>query len=1184
MAVRFILGRAGAGKTQWCVDRIVESMRSEPLGPAIYWILPRQATFQAERQLACSGGMGGYFRARVLSFEDFGKEILAESGGAAVAEITDRGRRMILGHILRQLRDQLRFFQSVVHQPGVAAELDDTFAELERSRQDIAEIDTQLTQAADPINPGLSAKIHDLALIQGEYLRFLGQDRLDPTRRLSDALSAVERCHSLRRAEVFIDSFFDFTASERGIIAALGKTCRSVSITVTIDPQSPCIANPHCIPDEMSLFHRGEETYRRVFFSLREQSVSVGEPILLKEPRRFKNARLVSLEKWEGSPSPATRSDTTLTPTPDRVGTFSPDRVGTFSPDRVGTFSLSQSTGRGGKEEGTGTIEMIEAPDPRAEVDAAARWIRGLTAGSMRYREIAVLMRSQEDYRSIIEASFAEHGIPFFVDRRRTASHHPLLRLIRAALAVATNNWSHEAMMAVIKTGLVGLSHADADALENYVLQHGISHKTWTIAQPWTGRRRGGDESGDAPGATADAGRMDVLRRGLVDRLAPFVSEATRSETSVRALAAAIFAMLEAFDCRGQIVQWMDRAAERGHLEERGEHERVWEELVEMFDELVDLFGREPISLKDFIAIVDSALEGFDLALTPPTVDQVLVGAVDRTRTPAIRACVVLGLSEGQFPRMSREGSLFSDADRRVLGRRNIDLDPDTARRLLDEEFLGYVAFTRASERLLLTRSSADEKAKPLSPSPLWTRVVERFDDLSIVQAPREEELKPDLIATPRQLICALMRWVRGGDADPTWAAVYQWLARRAPSGDAVDIARYRAWKALSDHNEAHLDADVAKALFASPLSASIPQLESFRACPYQHFARYGLGLKKREKSDVSGADLSRIYHEVLERLVVEMIRGGGAWVELDDAETRRRISQLTGELGARIREELMLSTARNRYLLSHIEKTLGLAASAQKGAGQRGEFRPKFTNVRFDEGEKVPPLAVRTPGGNQALIRGKIDRVDLLSDGSACAIDYRLATGRLEAARMFHGLSLQLLVYLLVLERNGRQLAGSGEIIPAAAFWVQTLRKMERKNPREATGPDDPDFHLAVKPRGIFDIRVARNLDKHLADGWSKVVQVHIKRDGAMGNINSADAAGSEEFAALLRHVERRIGRLADEIIAGRIEIRPFRHGNTTACARCEFAALCRFEPAPRAYDEVPGMNREELFGKLRE
>lgn len=1144
MAAKFIIGRAGTGKTQWCFDRVVESIRTQPLGDPIYWIVPRQATFAVQRRLACTSNLGGYFRARVLSFEELATEILAESGGIAIPEITDRGRRMILGHLLRQLAGQLQLFGSVAHQPGVAAALDGTFAEFDRAGHEPAVIQEQLRDASAKLNPALKAKIHDLSLIYSNYIAFLGQDRLDPSRRLADALGAIGRCRSLQNAEVFIDSFHDFTGSERLVIAALAKACKSVAITLTIDPQSPCIANPHHVPDEMSLFHRCETAYRKLWFKLHEEKIDVQEPVLLREPHRFHNTQLVSLERVF-SPAPETSPQT--------------------------------------EKKSPESIQLVETPDPRAEVDAAARWIRLQVNGSMRYRDIAVLMRSQHEYHDLIESSFREHGIPFFVDRRRTAAHHPLLRLIRAALAVAMTNWSHESMMAIIKTGMVGLNDQDADALENFVLLHGIHHTTWISPTPWTGRRTTTDESEEPSPAKSNSQNVDPLRRKLVDRLWPFVQTATASQKiPVRTLATAVFRLLQDFQCREKIVEWMDRATALGHLEERGEHERVWDELVKLFDELVDLFGNDSITLKDFSAILDSALEGFDLGLTPPTVDQVLIGDIDRTRTDAIKACIVLGMAEGQFPLAGYEDSVFTSADRRAMGKLNIDLDPDTSRRLLDENFLAYLVLTRAQDRVLLTRSLADTDGKPRAPSPIWQRIVDRFPDLKIHTIPREENLPDNRVATPRQLIGALMRWVRSGQPNPTWDSIYQWLASRPPADDAIDIARFRGWKALSYRNEAVLDPKTAAALFPSPLRVTAFELESFRKCPFQHFARHGLKLTQRRQRQVTGADLSQIYHEVLERLVRELIESKKTWPDLGESAINERIANLTAQRGRQLRDELMLSTARNRYLLDHVEKTLALIAAAQSAFAGSGDFKPGFTGVHFGDDANLPPLAIQTPGKNEVLIRGKIDRVDLLPDGSACAVDYRLSTGGLDASSAYHGLSLQLLTSLLALEQHGKHLTPDKKLTPSAAFCVQLLRKIRPDDPQFAPSPDDPAFHLRVKPRGIFHLDIAGKLDKTLTEGNSQVVQLFIKKDGGIGRAEYSDAASAEQFTALLRHVERRIAEIADEIIAGKIEIRPYRLGKKTPCPFCEFRALCRLEPSPGCYEKIEPISRPEMFERL--
>ena len=90
-------------------------------------------------------------------------------------------------------------------------------------------------------------------------------------------------------------------------------------------------------------------------------------------------------------------------------------------------------------EDARENIDIIEAPDRRGEVDAAARKIQDLLHSGLRLRDIAVLMRSIDDYEELIGASFVEHGIPYFADRRRTAGHHPLLQFTRAALQIASS-------------------------------------------------------------------------------------------------------------------------------------------------------------------------------------------------------------------------------------------------------------------------------------------------------------------------------------------------------------------------------------------------------------------------------------------------------------------------------------------------------------------------------------------------------------------------------------------------------------------------------------------------------------------------------------------------------------------------------------------------------------------------
>jgi len=55
-------------------------------------------------------------------------------------------------------------------------------------------------------------------------------------------------------------------------------------------------------------------------------------------------------------------------------------------------------------------------------------------------------------------------------------------------------------------------------------------------------------------------------------------------------------------------------------------------------------------------------------------------------------------------------------------------------------------------------------------------------------------------------------------DSDPTFPALYQWLATHPPANDAIDTMRFRSWKSLLYSNHASLIKESPKTLrLASP-------------------------------------------------------------------------------------------------------------------------------------------------------------------------------------------------------------------------------------------------------------------------------------------------------------------------------------------------------------------------------
>lgn len=1143
MSIRFVIGRAGSGKSKRCFDGIVESMRGDPLGPAIFWVLPRQLTFSAERELTCASGLPGFCRAYVISFDELAREVLQECGGAAIPQVTELGRQMILGHLLRKHADDLRYFRSVARQPGLAAKLDAGFSELQRCGQSSEALAALLTELESTAPSGqqdqsLLAKLHDLSFLFNAYTAYLGQDRLDPQRRLARVLDCVEGWNRMRNADAYIDGFLEFTDFERRMIASMTKVCRSVEVTMLLDPDSPTLSDPREPDDELNPFHRTEQAYWRLWRTLTDRQILPAAPVILRKVWRFADDSLRHVE----------------------------------------THLLARSAAEPRSCEG---VTLIEAPDRRLEVDAAARQVREWVRGGMRYRDIAVLARDLGEYHELVAASFREHAIPHFADRRRPAAHHPLLQLTRALFLTAIHNWPHDAAMTLAKSGLAGLSFDESDELENYVLLHRIHGEVWTEQDPWTFRREltHADPSEIHHAEIVDLARIDALRRRIVERALPFVSRMRPGKAlPIREIVLDLVHLYERFGVREVLGEWMRAAAARNDIEQHDEHAQVWAHLVELLDQLVDLMGDEPVRPAQFLEILEFGLERFDLALTPPTVDQVLVGAVDRTRNPQSKAVILLGMNEGQFPRVSADSSIFSDAERAALKGR-LELEGDTTRRLFDESLLVYVGFTRASHRLTLTRAIADEANRPQAPSPFWGRLRRLFPRLTPISVPRDAPQRFDSIATPRQLVTRLMRWVRDHPdpvepRDSPWPALYQWVATHASCDDPLGSMRNQAWKALSYANSATLSAGTTAQFVSSPLRASISRLETFASCPFKHFARYGLKLEPREEAEVTALDLGNVYHEVLEKIVREMIRDKRNWTDVPPERRDAAIRQYAAEVGKALRGELMLSSARNRYLLQRIEHTLSQVIATQEAAARRGRARPHAAELKFGlDKSGLPALSLTTRKGREVRLRGKIDRVDLLEEEAAFAvIDYKLSGETLELRRVYHGLSLQLLTYLLVLARSGEKLT------PAGAFYVRLLRSLEA-----VTHPDDPPGQSQEQLHGIFDSRFLPWFDSQ-ADGWSKVIKAFVKKDGTLGHRSTSDAAERDEFLALLRLVERNLAELADQILDGNIAVAPYRLADESPCARCDYQSVCRFDVQFNRYHPLESMSRDQVLAKAME
>jgi len=796
LGLRLILGRAGSGKTHLCLKEVRGRLEQSPVGPALILLVPEQASLQTERELLRRSEQDGFFRAQVLSFRRLAWRVFQETGGLARPHLGELGKRMALRAILEKRLAELKLFAPLARQPGFAEKLAHTITEmrlygvapeaLRQAWERLAEANVSTAGGAAESVTSLELKLHDLYLVYRDLESFLANRYLDPDDYLALLAQRLPGATFLRGAEVWVDGFTGFTPQEEAVLAALFSTAARVNLTLTLAPE---LAGKTL--DEAHLFHPTALTFQRLVELARKSGISLEETVVLPAPTA------AGLPRFAASPSLAHLEAS------------------------FGQWPLRPY------QRGAGDVMLVAAANRRVEVEAVARrCIHLVRDKGLRWRDLAVMVRDLEPYHDLVVNVFRDHGIPFFIDRRRPVGHHPLLELIRSALEIVLEDWSYDAVFRFLKTDLVPLSREAVDRLENYVLEHGIKgRRQWTEGGPWLyrsfwdltgdesrrpastegllnllrveaaptpGQEANGQPPGEDPGEalllSPELKFINDARTAVVGFLARFVQGVDRSvPQKVRSLSTALFNLLLELEVPQTLDKWRAQAEAEGDLDAAQEHEQVWNGLVDVFDQLVEAAGDENLNLEEFAQVLEAGLQALRVGLIPPALDQVTVGSLDRSRPPEIKVAFLLGANEGVFPARVTEDEIFTDAEREKLQGTGLELAPTGRQQLFHEQFLAYLAFTRASQELWVSYSLADDEGEALAPSPLlrWLKqVFPKLEEQTIGPEPATDDL--ELLSGERPAVGHLVRilgetmWARAKAEVRTEAAGAKWPSKEA--------------------------------------------------------------------------------------------------------------------------------------------------------------------------------------------------------------------------------------------------------------------------------------------------------------------------------------------------------------------------------------------------------------------
>ena len=1137
MAVRFILGRSGTGKTRWCIRAIVDALLEQSEQQLIL-LVPEQATYQAERAILADKRIAGYNRLHVLSFDRL--QFLLVGKNTAMPKLSRLGRQMIVHRILRNNHSKLQLFGTETTLSGLSRQMADIITELHQYAKTPEDIEQLLRELAKDERRHLAfLKFSDIALIFREYLKFIQNDFIDPDAQLIRACGAVAMSNLTRGAKLWIDGFAGFTTAEFAILAELLKAVKDAHIALCLDPSNIDLENPDIEKlDEVGMFNPTERVYCELFELVKKSKLKVDKPLILERAIRFSRCReLAHLESH--------------------------------------VFELQSP-----KIPASDNIHTISAPNERAEVQFVCRQIRQLVREKdFRYRDIAVIASEIDRYEHYIRAYFEDYDVPYFIDKRRPLSQHPLVQLVSSALQAVTGGFMFSDIFTYLKADLIPIESYDIDLLENYCLAFGVSARDWQSNKAWY--FAGPDDKRFDERRINDI-RMKVSRPllELQDRLCP-ADEQTKT-LGPEEFTQAIFNFLDQLDVKSAIGRWIKQANERKDLSALDEHQQLYNQFIDIFDELIEVFAGQTMTSEDYLAILHSAFSQMTLAFIPPALDQVLVGSIERSRHPDLRAVFLIGATQTQFPVPVSSDSILTDEDRVAAESADFTLAATSSRTLAERQYLAYIAFTRPSEFLWVIYPSVDEKGTAVVRSQFIGDLESLFENLN------EESISGKAVGLEgmynetelAEMLCSRL----GRDCFLPESADnnrYEELLDVICSDKQFAELSSKVIYSLNYDNRASLDADIVNELFGPRIESSSTRLGTFAACPYQYFTRYTLELKERQEFKFEPLDLGAFYHRVLDALLKRLNVEGKDFTTIEDSRLmkllREEIEKLT-KIDSFI-SNFVSRRSYNEFIINSASGILEDCVTAIAKMVRAGRFRPKFSEVSFGKvGETKVSL------GNYELVlsdkcvlslNGKIDRLDFAEvEGQKVALvfDYKRRDMSPSWWKFYYGLDLQLPIYMLATcfssSAKAKSIAGAFYMPIESEIKVTTLSELPNMSGK-----------FVHKAKGIFNGLYAQKLDVN-ASGESKFYNFYVTKDGEpYGSYGNRGAIKPGDFARLLEFAKRKVIALTMEIASGRITVSPYRIGTIVPCSYCKYKPVCRFDWQINDYNFIESLSKSEVL-----
>jgi RecB family exonuclease len=720
-----------------------------------------------------------------------------------------------------------------------------------------------------------------------------------------------------------------------------------------------------------------------------------------------------------------------------------------------------------------GTVVLLSAPGEGRECVEIARRVVALARLGVPFDEIAILLRSPEEYRAHLEEALARAEVPVYVARgvrRPDPAGRAFLALLRCAAArLSARAFAEYLSLGEVPEPVAGGGPPEAAPLEWVPPEHDLVPEriAASAGEPEPGEEEIGAGDG-APGslraprhweeliveASVIGGlerwrrRLDGLERELSLDLAavedpsePLGRKLSTDIADLRELRAFALPLLADLDRLPSAATWGEWLERLSALATRAL--RHPQRVRSILTQLAPLGPVGPVDLAEVIRVLRQHL--LDLAQPPPARrgGRVFVAPAEAARGMSFQVVFVPGLAERLFPRKIAEDPILLDRARAVLNR-GLATNADRVR---EERLALRLAIGAARHSVVLSYPRLDlELARPRVPSfyaleamraaegalPLFDDLARRAERVAPTRVGWPAPARPEDAIDEAEYDLGVLESLLDLDPQRTTGAAHYLLGANPHLARSLRF-RARRWlpgrwtgaDGLVDPAGAARLALDAHRLAARPYSPTA--LQTFAICPYKFLLHAIHGLTPREEpvaiEELSPLQRGALVHEVQFELLGRLRQEGMLPVRPERLERAWDLLDLVlGSVAERYREEL--APAIERVWEDGIA---GLRADLREWLRRASADASGFVPWRFELSFGLSRTRRRDPGSvpepveleSGIRLRGAIDLVERNESGALRVTDHK--TGKTVApadAVVEGGAMLQPVLYGLAAER----------------------------------------------------------------------------------------------------------------------------------------------------------------------